>query len=456
MKFSLFGIPVHVQPMFWLVAVLLGAPDSTAPSALAGMISWIVVLFVSILAHELGHAFAMRAYGRNPRIELWGMGGLTYWGEGPNVSHGKNIVVSLAGPFAGIVLGIVVFVIARAVPPPKASLGAELVRQALWVNIGWGIANLAPILPLDGGHVLESTLGWIGGPKGQRVAYGISLALSVSLVAFALYSRWLWIAFLGVWCVAASWRKWSYKGKDPNTQGLPEWLEVGVSEAWRLLFAGRADDAKKLTRALLDKLPAGSENDPARAAVLEALAWANIETGEEREASEIARGIPGGASELLLARLMVSEGRVTEGITKLESVFEQGRASFPALVLSSVYIDQDRFGMVLRLLESERGKRLSAGTHLTLSAQLFHAGKYEVSLEACRLGFERFNAGVFAYNAACAAAQLGRVDDGIQWLERAVAAGFDEAASLDEDADLAPLRADPRFGTIRARVGQSA
>lgn len=456
MKFSLFGIPVHIQPMFWLVALLLGAPDGTSPRALAQMGSWIVVLFVSILVHELGHAFAMRAYGRNPRIELWGMGGLTYWGEGPNVSHGKNIIVSLAGPFAGILLGIVVLIVSRLVPPPQQSIASEVVRQALWINIGWGIANLAPILPLDGGHVLESTLGWIGGARGKRVAYMISLCLAVAVLAWSLYSRMLWIAFLGFWCASASWRKWRDKGAAASDVQLPEWVDVGVTEAWKLMFSGHADDAKKLALALEQKIPEGAEHDASRSAVLEVISWASIEAGDEREALQVARRIPGGASDLLRSRLLVAEGKLADGIRGLEEAFESGRSSFPALVLSSVYVDHDRPDMTLKLLQSDRGKKLSAATQLALSAQLFHAGKFELSLEASRLGFERFKAGVMAYNAACAASRLGRVDEGIEWLERAVAAGFDERAALDGDHDIATLREDPRFGPIRARLGGSA
>lgn len=457
MKFSLFGIPVHIQPMFWLVALLLGAPDGTSPRALGKMASWIVVLLVSILVHELGHAFAMRAYGRSPRIELWGLGGLTHWGEGPGVSHGKNIIVSLAGPFAGILLGIVVLIVSRVVPPPQQSLASEVVRQALWINIGWGIANLVPILPLDGGHVMESTFGWIFGPRGQRVAYAISLCLAIAVLAWSLYSRQLWIAFLGFWCASASWRKWNDKSsaKASNVK-LPEWVEVGVGEAWRALFSGRADDARKLALGLAEKIPEGPEHDASRSAVLEVVAWASIETGDEKAALDVVARIPGGPSELLRGRLLVASGRLAEGIRDLEAAFETGRTSFPALVLSSVYVDHDRPDMTVKLLESARGKKLSAATHLTLSAQLFHADKFELSLEASRLGFERFGAGVLAYNAACAASRLGRVDDGIEWLERAIAAGFDERSALDDDHDIASLRQDPRFGPIRARLGGSA
>jgi Zn-dependent protease len=452
MRFSLFGIPVHVQPIFWLVGLMLGAPRGTSPREIAGLAIWMVVLFVSILAHELGHAFAMRAYGRAPHIELWGLGGLTHWGEGPPVTPARDIVVSLAGPAAGLALGAIVFGVSRAVPMEPGSLGAELVRQALWINVAWGLVNLAPILPLDGGHVLESSAAWLAGPRGRRIAAGVSLLLAIGVIVWAVSRRQLWIGFLGLWCAAISWKKWS---APENTAAgpaapAPDWALAGVREVWALMMNGRADEAVKRALALLDDVPEGNEHVAARAELLEALAWARIEAGDDQGALEAARKIPGQPSDVLQGRLLISEGRVEDGIRRLQEVLDRGRNSMPALVLSSVYISEERPDMVLRLLESERGARLSPETHLMLTAQLFHADRFELALAACQLGFERFGRPAFAYNAACSLARLGRVDEGLDWLGRALRAGFDDLEALEQDPDLAALRGDPRFVEIRA------
>ena len=73
LHFSLFGFPVRVHPMFWLVTLMLGYQSGDA----AAVLTWIVAVFLSILVHELGHALVMRAYGLRPWIVLHGMGGLT-------------------------------------------------------------------------------------------------------------------------------------------------------------------------------------------------------------------------------------------------------------------------------------------------------------------------------------------------------------------------------------------
>jgi hypothetical protein len=143
---------------------------------------------------------------------------------------------------------------------------------------------------------------------------------------------------------------------------------------------------------------------------------------------------------------------VAEGVARLQAAFDEGRSSFAALVLSSVHVDRERPDLVLSMLRSERGTRLSEATHVTLGAQLFYAEQFELALEASRLGFERFRRGVFAYNAACSLSRLGRIDEGLDWLEQAVSSGFDAGEQLDTDQDIAALRAHPRFAEIRARI----
>ncbi|MCA9595299.1 MAG: hypothetical protein KC776_18400 [Myxococcales bacterium] len=455
MRFTLFGIPVHVQPIFWLVALMLGLPGGTGRRELAELAIWIGVLFVSILVHELGHATAMRVYGRAARIELWGLGGLTHWGPGPPVTPGKNIVVSLAGPGAGLLLGAVVFVVAGSAEPAPESLASVLVSQALWINVGWGIANLVPMLPLDGGHVTESLGGWIAGARGRRVAHGLSLALAVLIGAFALYSRMLWIGFLALWCASISWRAWSSGGNTaPAEPEVDANVRAGLRQAWLHLVAGQAESAVRVATELLERTR--PDDAVTRTAVLEALAWAHIEEGDEEAALRARARMPRAPSPLLAARLLVAEGRVADGVARLEEAFQNESTDFPALVLSSVYVEQERPDLAVKMLLSKRGAKLSSETHVTIGAQLFHSGSYEAALEATSLAFERFKTGVHAYNAACSLARLGRVDEGIAWLEKAVLAGFDDGQQLDDDEDIAALREDPRFGALRSAVGRGA
>src|SRR5918996_450691 len=114
LRFSIAGIPVSVHPLFWLITLLLGGSGDLLLIPI-----WILVIFVSILVHELGHALAFRRYGQRSHIVLHFAGGLTipepvYWGSGfANVALTPNqqIFISLAGPGAGFLFAALIVAI---------------------------------------------------------------------------------------------------------------------------------------------------------------------------------------------------------------------------------------------------------------------------------------------------------------------------------------------------------
>jgi Zn-dependent protease len=181
LRFSLAGIPVRVHPLFWLMGIFLGGITGN----LVSLIIWIAAVFVSILVHELGHAFAMRLFDQPSRVVLYMMGGLTIpeaspWiGRWATISQGptQQILISLAGPGAGFLLAVLVIVtvliaggsvfmtaLFGVIPLPAAVLpsGGQIVNQMvmslLWINVFWGLVNLLPVYPLDGGNVARHLL----------------------------------------------------------------------------------------------------------------------------------------------------------------------------------------------------------------------------------------------------------------------------------------------------------
>ena len=220
LRFSIAGIPVRVHPLFWLIALLLGSSAD-----LIQLLIWVFVVFVSILVHELGHALAMRRYGQPSQIILHFAGGLTVpepvsWGSGwANVSMRPNqeIFISLAGPGAGFLLAALVVVGATisggsivtnwlfgVIPLPVAALmpiGGRvlslLLTMLLWVNVFWGLINLLPVYPLDGGNVSRYLLLQADPIDGVRKSLWISV-IAGGLVAIAglLILRSIYMAFL--------------------------------------------------------------------------------------------------------------------------------------------------------------------------------------------------------------------------------------------------------------------
>ena len=106
--FKLLGMPIRIHPLFWLVAVILGANSGGVIEVLI----WVAAVLVSILIHELGHALVIRAFGFHPWIVLYGMGGLTIHDPAENYNSKANtplgqISISIAGPLAGFLLAAV-------------------------------------------------------------------------------------------------------------------------------------------------------------------------------------------------------------------------------------------------------------------------------------------------------------------------------------------------------------
>lgn len=187
--FRLGTIPVRVQMWFFVTALLIG------PHQMPGIVLWFPVVFTGVLAHELGHAVAVRRRGFTPAIELHGFGGQTSWRGVGSLSPGQRALISAAGPAVGISIGLACLAVARLLGP-QASLVGELLRYAVWVNLGWGILNLLPILPLDGGMIVGSLAEKLWGGHGLYAARVVSIVACVAIGVTALAAGWLWSAFL--------------------------------------------------------------------------------------------------------------------------------------------------------------------------------------------------------------------------------------------------------------------
>src|SRR5262245_16399907 len=98
LKWTMFGIPVRVHPMFWLVGLLLGR--GALQDGAIYLVAVVACFFISILIHELGHVFMGMKFGADGHIVLYGLGGLAI-GSNRLDKAWQRIAVGLAGPGAG-------------------------------------------------------------------------------------------------------------------------------------------------------------------------------------------------------------------------------------------------------------------------------------------------------------------------------------------------------------------
>jgi Zn-dependent protease len=216
LRFAILGIPVRIHPMFWLAGLILGSSGDAL-----SIVMWMLVLLVSILVHELGHSLMMRRYGISSHIVLYMMGGLAIpdsFGSWRGTSPRDTILIAAAGPGAGFLLaGLVVlliiatggvfglhgqfpffhFALASSMPLEGPSPLEMLVADLLWVNIFWGLINLVPVFPLDGGQIARQVLVMWNPWQGATQALWLSVIAggAMAVVGFMLQSFFMAILF---------------------------------------------------------------------------------------------------------------------------------------------------------------------------------------------------------------------------------------------------------------------
>src|SRR5262249_21221690 len=156
---------------FFISAFLLGL---RRPSVIT-LFVWVAVLFLAILLHELGHALAARFYRQNPQIELHAMGGTTSWTWIDELKWHQRVIIGIAGPAIGFLASGLLY-LGYALVPVQEPYFLRLARyDFLWVTIAWGVFNLLPMLPLDGGQALCETLEHrLGSKRGRLLTRKIS------------------------------------------------------------------------------------------------------------------------------------------------------------------------------------------------------------------------------------------------------------------------------------------
>ncbi|HEY7073125.1 MAG TPA: site-2 protease family protein [Acidimicrobiales bacterium] len=447
--FRILGIPIRIEPFFFIVVALFGI--RLEPLWL--VFAFVAIAFVSVLIHELGHAFTYRILGQRSAIVLHGFGGFTVpQGGGRQVlSKPKSIAVSLSGALTQILLlGV----------PAYVALHSEWGRREhiLWsfgdgsfswwpvlyllyfVSVWWGVFNLLPIRPLDGGHVAETLFGF-------RMACQLSIGAAI-IAAFVVFRSGMFgligLMYFGLFAFL-------------NYRDLREDQNTGTFDVDAPDAAGRGGRAprrrSRANLAVVGSQEAIPDLTPRLSmAEAETRAWNALRSGDGGRAASIMRQAGDGGNVFLRASIALATGPVEMSDDLFENAYRAEPAGPPNLVPATLLADSGRaVPVAARLCAAGRaGVEAASG----LQTHLHYAERFRAAAE---VGEQVFAAGPqspaqTAFEVACSWARAGSPDEALRWVEAAVDAGFRAPGLLDGEPDLAPVRALPGWPAVRSRL----
>lgn len=223
---NLFGIRIGVNGswflilflmIFWLSSSFRQALHSSDGVAYVTTVVTVLVLFGSLIIHELGHALVARRQGINvDRIELFLFGGFTQMSRDAS-SPGEDFKIAAAGPLATFCFVLLCLAVDLAIVGSHRLVHAALLDgevtitpvllAASWL-LFWNVLllafNLVPAFPLDGGRMARAIVWRVTGSqrRGTQVAARLGQAFGIILGGVGLWLLLDYRSFSGLWLIA--------------------------------------------------------------------------------------------------------------------------------------------------------------------------------------------------------------------------------------------------------------
>jgi Zn-dependent protease len=241
-----FGIDVHVHPSFGLVflwALLqwgFGEQGGIVPFLLGCV--FVVLIFVSVLVHEMGHAAMAQHFGnRVLDVTLWPFGGVARIEQVP-AKPKSELLIALAGPAMNLAIFVALLPIVLAIGVlggrdavfPASSFLDEMTFSGLIgyvaiTNLLIMAFNLLPAFPVDGGRVLRAALTpFAGRERSTTICVWIGVGMAVVMIILGIWQRSLLLVMLGVVVVVGA----NAEGRSIRVESAMRRLKVGQFALW--------------------------------------------------------------------------------------------------------------------------------------------------------------------------------------------------------------------------------
>ena len=405
--------PQHLQTM--IIATLL----------------WAGLVTLSVLVHEFGHALAMRAFGGQPQVHLVGLGGRTMMERTVQLEWWQELLITLAGPAAGLALGIGAGVFALVGGGVVKYFGTGL----FFANLSWTILNLLPITGLDGGVITTLVLTRFFGRTGFFLAQLVALGLAALVLVWAITTGQPLLAVLVGFMVVRTFANiTAWRRGDDVTGTAPHPLQQVIERAEALYRERRLTEAQFIAQGMVEAEP----TPPllrSRAHLL--LGWIALKEGNGRRALDHFAQVQG---------LEVPPHALAAGFSligdEVRAIPFWAKAS-QAMPGDAVVL-HEWAGALIRGGHEQTAREIP-GVDLVRAfsaAERVHyvRKEFEAAARAAEAAFHERPHATLAYTAACAWAQAGRLDDAMRLLTLAAQSGYRDASEAESDPDLRPLR----------------
>lgn len=441
LELRLFDIPIRLRIWFVPTAFLLGILNPEVGASPARMGIWMLVLGSAILAHELGHAFAAKAYGWGPRIDV-AFVGVTTFDRRTEVSRAKRILLVVLGPLVGLAIGAMAHSALVNSPLPRGSLAWFTLDAMRLVNLAWGLGNLVPILPLDGGHVVAELASAVFPKRGLRIAATWSIVVCVVAGFVAAYVDRFDISLFAALLAFRNHRilDLAKRSQELVLSTKPRdlaYLALTRNDAMAVVeHAGRAREE------------ATSDAEADEASYL--LAWGHFLAERPTEARTALATMRGTRPHdyALEGAIAHDLGELEESLALFERALPRATPFIEPRLVHAIVTTQ-RFEEASLLFDDSLGEKISPRGIATVQRAAYDAGRDRESIGIGETLFRKTRDASVAFLLACANSRLGELEAGLLWLRRARERGFDRREVLDVDPALAPLRALPEWGELR-------
>lgn len=221
---TIVGIPLKVHWSFGLMVLFVAYIihlHQLSTAASIGFASLVLVMFICVILHELGHSMAARRFGIDTiDIIISPIGGLARLKDIPE-QPSKEFFIAIAGPAVNVVIAIIIgcylhFIIGTELIPSSDNFellgySIDFLKFVFMINIMLFIFNLIPAFPMDGGRVLRALLSVkLERVLATRVAMWIARGFSFAFVWFAVYTNNITLGLIGLFVYIMSGKEYAH------------------------------------------------------------------------------------------------------------------------------------------------------------------------------------------------------------------------------------------------------